>query len=171
MSRCKKMGVLVCVFLATLNVVACGQEKGDEVVTTDASPTRQQESSVQIDESTNLEKEENKVISAEESNTQTENIDTEMTAEELLDLFVNGSINAISSEDSTSAFYITDLDMDSDEWDSYSIGERVDLDNDGENELIICGPYGGIYLDARDNKVYEFAVGKGNALELQICIR
>ena len=90
------MGVLVCVFLATLNVVACGQEKGDEVVTTDESPTRQQESSVQIDESTNLEKEENKVISAEESNTQTENIDTEMTAEELLDLFVNGSINAIS---------------------------------------------------------------------------
>ena len=70
MSRCKKMGVLVCVFLATLNVVACGQEKGDEVVTTDESPTRQQESSVQIDESTNLEKEENKAISAEESNKQ-----------------------------------------------------------------------------------------------------
>jgi len=170
MSRCKKRGVLVCVFLATLNVVACGQEKGDEVVTTDASPTRQKESSVQIDESTNLEKEENKAISAEESNKQTENIDTEMTAEELLDLFVNGSINAISSEDSTSAFYITDLDMDSDEWDSYSIGERVDLDNDGENELIICGPYGGIYLDARDNKVYEFAVGEGNALELSYVV-
>ena len=72
------------------------KKKGDEVVTTDASPTRQQESSVQIDESTNLEKEENKAISAEESNIQTENIDTEMTAEELLDLFVNGSINAIS---------------------------------------------------------------------------
>lgn len=125
---------------------------------------------MQIDESTNLEKEENKAISAEESNTQTENIDTEMTAEELLDLFVNGSINAISSEDSTSAFYITDLDMDSDEWDSYSIGERVDLDNDGENELIICGPYGGIYLDARDNKVYEFAAGEGNALELSYVV-
>ena len=171
MSRCKKMGVLVCVFLATLNVVACGQEKGDEVVTTDESPTRQQESSVQIDESTNLETEENKTIGAEESNTQTsKNIDTEMTAEELLDLFVNGSISASSSEDSTSAFYITDLDMDSDEWDSYSIGERVDLDNDGENELIICGPYGGIYLDARDNKVYEFAVGEGNALELSYVV-
>ena len=170
MSRCKKMGVLVCVFLAAFNVVACGQEKGDEVVTTDESPTRQQESNVQIDESTNLEKEENKTISTEESNTQTENIDTEMTAEELLDLFVNGSINAISSEDSTSAFYITDLDMDSDEWDSYSIGERVDLDNDGENEMIICGPYGGIYLDARDNKVYEFAVGEGNALKLSYVV-
>ena len=37
--------------------------------------------------------------------------------------------------------WFTDLDMDSGEWDSYSIGEKVDLDNDGENELIICGPY------------------------------
>ena len=90
--------------------------------------------------------------------------DKSIGAEELLDLFINGSISAISSEDS--AFYITDLDMDSGEWDSYSIGERVDLDNDGENELIICGPYGGIYLDVRNNKVYEFAVGEGDSLVL-----
>jgi hypothetical protein len=52
------------------------------------------------------------------------------------------------------------------EWDAYSIGEKTDLDNDGENELIINGPYGGIYLDARDNKVYEFASGEGSALIL-----
>ena len=56
--------------------------------------------------------------------------------------------------------------MDSEEWDAYSIGEKVDLDNDGENELIINGPYGGIYLDARDNKVYKFVEGKGTALIL-----
>ena len=190
------MAILVCAFLTVLNVTACGQEKGDEVVNTDESPTRQQECSVQtvegtdleikenetanadessenqqesgmqIDESTNLETEEDKTIGAEESNAQTgENIGTEMTTEELLDLFINGSISAISSEDSTSALYITDLDMD-----SYSIGERVDLDNDGENELIICGPYGGIYLDARDNKVYEFAVGEGDALVLSYVV-
>ena len=93
-----------------------------------------------------------------------------MATEELLDLFVNGSISAISSEDSTSAFYITDLDMDSGEWDSYSIGERVDLDNDGEYELILCGSYGGIYLDVRDNKVYEFAVGEGDALVISYVV-
>jgi hypothetical protein len=52
------------------------------------------------------------------------------------------------------------------EWDAYSIGEKTDLDNDGENKLIINGPYGGIYLDARDNKVYEFASGEGSALIL-----
>lgn len=195
MNRCKKIVILVCVFLTALNVVACGQAKGDEVVNTNESSTRQQESSVQTVESTdleikedetaiadessvnqqessmqtfesiNLETEEDKTIGVEKSNVQTgENIDTEMTTEELLDLFINGSISAISSEDS--AFYITDLDMDSGEWDSYSIGERVDLDNDGENELIICGPYGGIYLDVRNNKVYEFAVGEGDSLVL-----
>ena len=199
MNRCKKIVILVCVFLTALNVVACGQAKGDEVVNTDESSTRQQESSVQTVEGTdleikedetanadessvnqqessmqtvesmNLETEEDKTIGVEKSNVETsENIDTEMTTEELLDLFINGSISAISSEDS--AFYITDLDMDSGEWDSYSIGERVDLDNDGENELIICGPYGGIYLDARDNKVYEFAVGEGDALELSYVV-
>ena len=114
MNRCKKIAILVCVFMTVLNIVACGQEKAEE-------------SNAQTDKST----------------------DTEMTTEELLDLFINGSISAISSENSE--FYITDLDMDSGEWDSYSIGERVDLDNDGENELIICGPYGGKYLDARNN--------------------
>lgn len=171
MNRRKKIAILVCAFLIALNVVACGQAKGDEVINTDESSARQQESNAQIVEGTNLETEEDKTTGVEESNTQMgENIDTEMTTEELLDLFVNGSISAISSEDSTSAFYITDLDMDSGEWDSYSIGERVDLDNDGENELIICGPYGGIYLDARDNMVYEFAVGEGDALVLSYVV-
>lgn len=113
--------------------------------------------------------EEDKTIGAEESNAQMgESIDIEMTTEELLDLFINGSISANSSENS--AFYITDLDMDSGEWDSYSIGERVDLDNDGENELIICGPYGGKYLDARNNKVYEFAAGEGDGLVLSYIV-
>ena len=160
MNRCKKIAILVCVFMTVLNIGACGQEKGDE------SSVNQQESSMQTVESIN---EEDKTIGAEEPNAQTgESIDIEMTTEELLDLFINGSISANSSENS--AFYITDLDMDSGEWDSYSVGERVDLDNDGENELIICGPYGGKYLDARNNKVYEFAVGEGDGLVLSYIV-
>jgi len=99
-----------------------------------------------------------------------ENTDVKMTADELLDSFINGKISAVSYEDLASFFYITDLKMDSGEWDSYSIGEKVDLDNDGENELIICGPYGGIYLDARDNKVYEFARGDGTGLTLSYVV-
>ena len=90
-----------------------------------------------------------------------DNTDSEKTAEELFDQFINGSINAVDSSDSTSTFSITDLEKD-----TYSVGEQVDLDNDGENELIINGPYGGMYLDARDNKVYKFAGGDGTAVVL-----
>ena len=167
MNRYKKITILICVLLTALNVVACGQVKKDEVVNTDGSATSQQKSDAQVDESTDSVIKEDETIDVEESNAQAGgNIDSEMTTEELLDLFINGSISAISSTDLTSTFAITDLNMDSEEWDSYSIGEKVDLDNDGENELIICGPYGGIYLDARNNKVYEFAAGEGDSLVL-----
>ena len=90
----------------------------------------------------------------------------EAASDELLDSFINGLADAVDSEDLTSTFSVSDLNMDSEEWDAYSIGEKVDLDNDGENELIINGPYGGIYLDARDDKLYEFAAGEGTALVL-----
>ena len=33
-------------------------------------------------------------------------------------------------------------------------GERADLDNDGQEEMILSGPRGGMYLDARDGRVY-----------------
>lgn len=168
MNRHKKKIILVCVFLTILSVAACGKAKEEEF------SLSQQESDVQTSENAELDIKEDETVSAEkslgnqqENSTQAvENVDSEATAEELLDSFINGSINAVDSSDLTSTFYITDLNMDSEEWDSYSVGEKVDLDNDGENELIICGPYGGIYLDARDNKVYEFAAGEGNALTL-----
>lgn len=49
---------------------------------------------------------------------------------------------------------MTDLPNDPNDFTYCSVGERVDLDNDGEEELIINGAYGGIYLDVRDNKIY-----------------
>lgn len=168
MSRYKKIIILVCAFLTTLSIVACGQVKEDEFA------ANQQESDIQTSESTDSEIKGDEIINTEESSVnqqenneqKVENTDSEMTAEELLELFISGSISAVDSTDATSTFYITDLNMNSEERDSYSIGEKVDLDNDGENELIICGPYGGIYLDARDNKVYKFAGGDGTALIL-----
>ncbi len=167
MNRHKKITILVCAFLTTLSIAACGKTKEDEF-----APS-QQESDIRTSESAESDIKD-EIVNAEkslgnqqENNVQTvENTDSEMAAEELLDLFISGSISAVDSTDLTSGFYITDLNMDSEEWDSYSIGEKVDLDNDGENELIICGPYGGIYLDARDNKVYKFAGGDGTALIL-----
>lgn len=169
MNRHKKITILVCAFLTALSIAACGQAKEDEIVNTEETPVNQQESNVQTAENTDLETKEDENVNTKESfadqqenSTQTvENADLDTTAEELLDLFINGSINAVDSTDLTSAFYITDLDMD-----AYSIGEKIDLDNDGEDELVINGPYGGIYLDARNNNVYEFAAGEGNALIL-----
>ncbi|MDE6530454.1 MAG: hypothetical protein K2K96_06745 [Lachnospiraceae bacterium] len=164
----KKITILGCTFLMALSIAACSQANNDE------SATNQQDSEIQTSESTDSVTTGDESANAEESyaNQQensvqaVENADSETTAEELLDLFIDGSINAVHSSDLTSSFYITDLNMDSEEWDSFSIGEEVDLDNDGENELVINGPYGGIYLDARDNKVYEFAAGEGNGLIL-----
>ncbi|MBD5472569.1 MAG: hypothetical protein HDR20_06640 [Lachnospiraceae bacterium] len=169
-----KFFMLACVWLTALNIAACGQVKEDEIVIIEEIDADQQENSAPAVEHTNSETKENEIIIEEKSDInqqessmqEAEDTGLEATADELLDLFINGSINAVDSTDLTSTFNIADLNMDSEEGDAYSIGEKIDLDNDGENELIICGPYGGIYLDARDNKVYEFAVADGTALIL-----
>ncbi len=143
--------------------------KGEEIVNAEQSSVSQQENNIQTVENTGSQTKGEEIVNAKESSANqqessvqaTGTADSEMTAEERLDLFINGSISAVDSTDMTSTFYITDLNMD-----SYSVGEKIDLDNDGENELIICGPYGGIYLDARNDKVYEFAAGDGTALTL-----
>lgn len=88
-------------------------------------------------------------------------------SDELIDKFLAGEIaadgNGLYGND---AFYISELQMDEEEWDSYSVGDRLDLDNDGVNEQILSGPYGGMYLDASDNKVKVFASGEGTASNL-----
>lgn len=90
-----------------------------------------------------------------------------LTADELLDLFIEGEISATYPDGERDSFYITDLPIDvQDDWYSYSIGERVDLDNDGEVELILEGPYGGMYLDTGEGEVRVLAFGDGTAATL-----
>lgn len=86
----------------------------------------------------------------------------------MLDAFLAGEIPAEFSDYAgrKSTFTFADLQWDDEDWDTYSVGERVDLDNDGEDEQVIDGPYGGRYLDARDGKVYVLAMGEGTAGEL-----
>lgn len=175
----KEITILICALFMMLSLGACGKVKEDEYTAT------QQESSMQVGETVDLEinadedtvNMDSKIKNDEDINTENssslnqlesssqvvESVDEKMTSEELLDLFINGSIDAVNSTDMNLKFNIADFNIDSEGWDSYSIGERIDLDNDGENELIICGPYGGIYFDARDNNVYDFAMGDGNA--------
>lgn len=87
-------------------------------------------------------------------------------SEELLDAFLAGEIPAIYESGEEFVIMFDDLEFDEEGWDCFSVGEQVDLDNDGENEQILNGPYGGIYLDARNGKVYVLAQGEGTAGEL-----
>lgn len=85
---------------------------------------------------------------------------------DMLDKFLAGEINAEANGFyRTESFNISELPQ-GEEWDSYSIGDRVDIDNDGEEELIINGPYGGMYLDGSADGVKVFAGGEGTASNL-----
>lgn len=84
----------------------------------------------------------------------------ELSAEELLEEFVAGNIPAFYPDSEAPSFYISDLVTDEEDYFSYSVGEKIDLDNDGESELILEGPYGGIYLDARENMIYVLDEGR-----------
>lgn len=89
-------------------------------------------------------------------------------ADELFEKAINGEIivNAVYEDGTDISFWIPDLPHDPEDWECYEVGERVDLDNDGIKELILNGPYGGKYLDARDGGVYQLAEGEGTAGQL-----
>ena len=85
------------------------------------------------------------------------------TTNELFEAFVNGEMPAYYENENREPFYMSDLPNDPNDFTYCSVGERVDLDNDGEEELIINGAYGGIYLDARNGKIYVLDEGAGTA--------
>ena len=58
--------------------------------------------------------------------------------------------------------YYSDLTS-SDNGFPYEAGPQLDLDNDGENELILTGMYGGMILDARNGKISVLTEGMGTA--------
>ncbi len=95
----------------------------------------------------------------------TSELDTTITSdsEALLDAFLASKIPAVINSEHDVTIMFDQLPHDEEDWSCYSVGERIDLDNDGEDEQIVDGPYGGMFLDARDGKVYVFASGEGTA--------
>lgn len=91
--------------------------------------------------------------------------------EKLLVQFLNNEVPAAGSYgDKSSSFYRKDLPIDfEDALGYYYYSGTLDLDNDGEQEAIIYGPYGGMCLDAYDGEVFVMAAGEGTALELGYC--
>lgn len=91
----------------------------------------------------------------------------ENKTEEMLDLFANGVVPAhYIADGDEGSFYMTDLPCDPNDFTYYSVGEKLDLDNDGEEELIVNGPYGGMYLDVREETIYVLDEGMGTAYVL-----
>lgn len=89
-------------------------------------------------------------------------ISESFNSEELLDAYLISEIPAVYG-DGIEMLFDQLLQENEFTYSNFSVGERIDLDNDGENEQIINGPYGGLYLDARDQKVYVFARGEGTS--------
>ena len=86
-------------------------------------------------------------------------------SEHLLDLFLEGQVKAYMSYDGDYQFFISDLTAENG-WSSFTVGERKDLDNDGEKEMILHGDLGNMYLDVIDNKVYVFENSYGMSEDL-----
>lgn len=83
---------------------------------------------------------------------------------ELYESFLAGEIDGFHLEDdgSLSNFSVSVLNLDGEEWDSFHVYGYKDADNDGEEELVLQGPYGFYIYDIWDGEVVEFAAGEGN---------
>ena len=67
----------------------------------------------------------------EESGSDVETTSLEgVNADELLDLFIDGKIMAYYVDGNSEPFYMTELPSDPEDFTRYSVGDRVDLDND-----------------------------------------
>lgn len=89
------------------------------------------------------------------------NTSPQKTADDLFDAFC---ANEISGTYGGWTFYLRDLQDTSQYPVPYEVGPRIDVDNDGENELLLLGSdYGGMFLDAKDGTVKAFASGNGTA--------
>ena len=164
--RCLNMAMIIMAF-ATITGCGANKEQADEAAI-EQSESAAEASSI-IDMSAEDASLKDKITDIKLSELGSE-IDAEDDSLDAYDKFFDDEIEAIriSEEDgSTSTFKFSSLPQDPEEWDSYSISDkRVDLDNDGVGEVILNGPYGGMYLDERDGKIYVLAEGEGTAGEL-----
>lgn len=160
----KKCLVKILIFSTLLLLAGCGKKSEDavDIEKDDISMEAEREegdSAEDIDESPDHEIESDDTT---DEQPEPESVSVKYDPEELLDAFLANEIPAFSADEQYTMMW-SDLDYEDEDWASYSVGERTDLDNDGEDEQIINGPYGGPYLDARDGKVYVLAEGEGTA--------
>lgn len=163
----KKIFIVFLITVTSLSVAACGNGNDDQDnigieqsdLTSESGGVSNKEADIEATEAPDL----NQV------NEDDLDDETKLSSSELLDKAIAGEIpvNATTWDGEPYTFYITDLSFDENDYEFYKIGDRVDLDNDGEEELILDSPfYGGMYIDARDGQVYVLAEGDGTAMWL-----
>lgn len=83
------------------------------------------------------------------------------TSSGTFDRFLNNEIPGTSAD---WTFYLRDLQDPAQHPIPYEVGPQIDVDNDGENELLLVGAeYGGMFLDAENGEVKAFTQGNGTA--------
>lgn len=109
MNKCKKIAILICVFLTALNIGACGKEKKEEVVNTEKSTADKQESNTQEVENTTVDLSGDYVCPTDDSTLSiTLNSDGSYSAE--LNLFRLTSIDDFKGKYENGIFVMTGTD-------------------------------------------------------------
>ena len=146
----KFRGFSICLIIITLLLIAgCGlyilkEKNANTIESTSTTP----ETSEGQSQSTNA---------ASENNEKAE------VQDDLFGLFLDGKIDAVpvAELDYTDPINASNLNLEGDEWDSYHFYDYRDLNNDGDAELVLSGPYGYSLFDIRDNNVVLFEDGQG----------
>ncbi len=157
----KVIGIMLILAMAA-GTAACAETGTAPAAETAQAPAAEEEQEPAEEEKTEeapaeeAETEEAPAAEAESSKT----VDAE-SADALFDAFLR---DEIAAEDGENTVKYSELVEYNELWEEKADNreERLDLDNDGENELMIAGGfYGGVYLDVSDGKLFIFARGEG----------
>ena len=88
---------------------------------------------------------------------------TDCEYNKILDDFINNIVAAEYREDEKIIYYYYDELKVAKNINEYYLEDIDDYDNDGQFEMFLSGPFGGMIIDARDDKVAVLAKGKDNA--------
>ena len=163
-----KVVLATCLMAGTITLTGCGL---DVSALTEALLTQSEDEDVDEDEEDEDDRDDDDDRDRdEEEEEEEEDKDSAETPEELFEQFLDGDLEAhfIDYQGKEQTFKYTDLQTTPDEWDSYSYDDDsyIDVDNDGEKEFHLYGPYGGKVLDVRDGVIYQLTEGEGTAGEL-----
>ena len=142
---------------------------GSEIVTADSSDGVSISNNSGYDNSNVVSESDN--LATNKDNLATIATTSDVANDALFESFIHNEIPAICGcRKEGYEVYAKDLPLveEASDFSDYTVGDMIDLDNDGEDELILNGPYGGMFLDADtdEGSVLILARGDGTAINL-----